>query len=158
VRGSEPLELENAGSHSLYVYRGASQRLDADANRAWDAAPTAKVVVVSEKTGETVAVREAYETTDLMNTRFARLVEFDIPSAGNYAVTITPSLKPLSPSVSPTVPVDEIERDLMGWMTRTFIALGIGALGMIISVTIFGVVLVRRRRFAKQLAEDPGQL
>ncbi|NQT39334.1 MAG: hypothetical protein HQ581_17690, partial [Planctomycetes bacterium] len=91
VRGSATIQIKQAGSHSVYVRRGASQRMDAAADRAWKTARGAVVTVRDERAGSELSVRNTYETMDMQNNLLARLVEFDVPEAGSYTVRIEPS-------------------------------------------------------------------
>jgi len=152
VRGRGVVRLDQPGTYSLYVYRGASRRADASANRAWTQAHGARVTVRDEQTGDELVVRSVYETMEMQNNRIARLAEFDISAPGSYVVTIQPGLSTLGPSVRPGGSLDEFRQGMMGAVRSFLIALGVGALAVVVSAAIFLVVLVGRMRSKRRLA------
>lgn len=150
VRGPGVVQIARAGSHSLYLFRAASQRMDASAQQAWDSAPSANISIRDEQTGSQLAVKKSYETTDLQNTLMARLVDFEVPAPGTYRVEIRPSLEELKPMIRPTMPVEKIGQEVIGLVVGVVIGLAIGAVATITAAAIFVTVLLRRRKFKRQ--------
>jgi hypothetical protein len=145
VRGQGLVELDQAGSYSLYVTRYASQRMDAAATRAWDTARTAKIGIRDERTGSPLALTNVYETTEVQNTLFARLVEFKVTTPGTFRVQITPSLDELKPLVRPTASIQDIEGEVMGVVFGVGAGLSIGLLAVVVAAIMLFFVLRRRR-------------
>lgn len=146
IRGQGMVELDQPGAYAVLVSRGASQRMDSGAARAWNDARSAQVVVRDEQAGTEIPVRSVYETMDLQNTLMARLVEFDVPSPGRYVVQITPPLAELKPAVRRSVPLAHVQQEVMGFVVRLLAGVAIGGLGAVIAMVIFVVVVVRRSR------------
>lgn len=151
VGGDGLVHLDQVGPYSLYVFRGASRRIDASADRAWNTAKTATVVVRDDRSGAQLALRNVYETSDLQNTRVARLVEFEVTAPGTFRVQITPPLDELKPAIRPSAPLEDLGR----MVARLLIGLGIGALATVIAAAIFFVVLIRRQKYRRQPATCP---
>ena len=145
LRGGGVVQLDQAGPHSIYVYRGASQRMDAAAQQAWDAARTAQVTVRDEQSGNELAVRSVYETTEMQNNLMARLIEFDAPTPGNYVVEIQPSLDAISPSVRPSAPLAELQLEIASVLLG-LAACGLGVLLIVIGGVLLLVALLRKTR------------
>jgi len=151
IRDQGVVQLDQPGAYAVLVSRGASQRMDSAANRAWNDARSAQVVVRDQQSGAELPVRSVYETMELQNTLMARLVEFEIATSGHYTVTITPSLADLKPVVRRSAPLAEIQQELIGFVVRLFAGVAIGGLAAVIALVIFVVVLVRRSRCKSRL-------
>lgn len=151
VRGRGEITIDRAGSYSLYVYRGASQRMDQEADRAWAAAKNAEVSI-SGNASKPIAVKKVYEEIDLQNTKMARLVEFEIPAAGEYRVVLNASLDAVKPAIRPSVPVARIGDEAMGVVFGALAGLAIGAIGVVAAAILFFVVRSRRKKFRKESA------
>ena len=153
VRGNGQVRLEKPGAYSLYITMGASRRMDASAERAWQDSKTATVVVRSKRDGASLALRDVYETVSIQNSRMARLVEFDVVTAGDFQVQISPSLNALNPVIRPSATLDELGQDIQGAVVQVLAGLAIGSLATIAAGTIFAVVGLLRRKNRKQLAK-----
>lgn len=151
VRGRGEIQIDRAGSYSLYVYRGASQRMDGAADQAWSAAEHAQVSVRGGD-GKSLAIKKVYETIELQNTRVARLVEFEVPASGTYRVEVAPSLEAVKPVVRPSAPVAKFGDEVMGVVVGALAGLAIGAIATIGAVVMFVVVLLKRKKFKRELA------
>jgi hypothetical protein len=147
VRGAGLVQFDQAGSYSLYVTRGASRRMDAAANAAWERAKTATVNLREERAGSQPDIRRRYETIDLQNTLIARLVEFEISSPGTFRVEITPPLDEIKPFIRAGTSVDDIGSEVMGPVVGVISGLGIGLLAVILAGTMFFIVWRRRKNF-----------
>ena len=154
LRGSGVIDIKQPGMYSVYIYRGASKRTNASANRAWESARNAEVVVRNEQTGTELAVQKAYESIDLQNSLIAKLVDFEVPVAGTYVVEVPPALGELGPAVRPTAPLADLQQDLVNFMAALFAGLGVGALATLIAAIISLVTLIRRSSCKKRLARE----
>jgi len=155
VRGDGTIKLDRAGPYSVYIFRGASKRMDASADRAWSQASGAKVTVYDAGAGKQLATKNVYETIEIQNTEVGRLVEFNAPSPGTYRVSISPSLEAVSPSVRPSAPVASIGKEVMGLIGGILIGVGIGGVAALAAFVIFLVVIIRRNKFKKEMARYP---
>ncbi len=146
VRGDGSIQIESPGSYSLYVYRAASDRQNGEANQAWRAAKTATVVVRRDGSGDVLPVRNVYETIELHGSLFARLVEFEVREPGAYRVHIAPPLMTVKPAVRPSEPLSSLEQQMMGFVVKLIIAVGVGLLSSVLAIVMFVVVFMKRGR------------
>ena len=147
------VQLDRAGPHSIYVYRGASQRMDAAAEQAWADARSANFVVQNDQTGEQLDVKNVYETTEMQNNLMGRLVEFEAPTPGKYTIQIEPPLDVIHPSVRPSAPLAELQGEVVGVLIG-LAAWGLGVLAIFVGAVLLIIALVRKKPANKQVVES----
>ena len=152
VRNEGKVTLPTAGSYSVYVIRRASQRMDPPSSNAWNSARDAKVTVRDDRSGELLAVDHIYEKTEIQNTRIARLVEFEVPTPGDYTVAIAPPLTALHPAVRETTSVDAVADELGNFVIRLLVAIAAAGLSVVIGGVMLVITFFRRMKAKQQAA------
>jgi hypothetical protein len=140
------VELEQPGPHMVIVTYGASRREEKGAGLAWESAPQASVEVASATSGESLQVRPEFETTQLGETRVAKLASFEVATAGEYVVEVQPSLSPLPIAVVSGKSLEAMSagilRLVLGWLA----GVGLSGASFLTSAAIVMVAFIQSRK------------